>query len=249
MPSATIAPLRPVAKLVPLLPDSDLSRLIAETLALAKNEPAILEMIDRDRDALALARNKARIEDRAWLLARGLPLPGFDTDDTEDWSAGIDLGTGRPRMPAILVLIFMVMRGYLGGFKDRKTAMVLAESKTVEIVWLSFGLVVPGASTIIDNVNAVSVGTSEANLDAQVRQAIREGLDDFKELTFDSTKVEANSAWPTDSGIIMGLVCRAEHMIRLLGGGREITASGQFGWRGVAQGGEGCGEALGKACG
>ncbi len=33
-------------------------------------------------------------------------------------------------------------------------------------------------------------------------------MDDFKELTVDSTAVEANTAWPTDSGIIMGLVDR-----------------------------------------
>jgi len=216
MPPANVAPLRPVAKLVPFIPDSDLSRLIAETLTLARAEPTVLEMIDRDRDALARAKKKARIEDREWFQSRGLPLPGFDTSGSDDWSTGIELGTGRPRIPAVLVLIFMVIRGYLGGFKDRKTAMVLVESKTVEIVLASFGITMPGASTIIDNVNAVSPETSERILDAQVRQAIREGFDDFKEITFDSTKVEANSKWPTDSGIIMGLVCRAEHLIRLL---------------------------------
>jgi hypothetical protein len=74
----------------------------------------------------------------------------------------------------------------------------------------------PGASTIIDNANAVQVATREFIVDAQIRQVLREGLDDFKNLTFDSTKVEANSTFPTDSGLIAGLLERAEHMLRLL---------------------------------
>ncbi len=115
------------------------------------------------------------------------------------------------------VLLFVVLRGYLGGFKDRKVAMTLQESTTVQICMMNLGYpALPGASTMIDNVNAVSVATHEAILDAQVRQVLREKLDDFNRLTLDSTDVEANSAWPTDSGLIMRLAIRTEHQIRLL---------------------------------
>ena len=109
-------------------------------------------------------------------------------------------------MPAILVLTFVLCRGYFGGFKDRQTATNLAESRTLEIILANLGLSMPGASTIIDNGNALRPATLEFIVDAQIRQALRENLDDFKKLTFDSTKVEANSSWPTDSGLIMGLV-------------------------------------------
>lgn len=216
MPVVTLTPLCPVRKLIPLIPDTDLSRLIAEGYALATAEPLILEMIDRDRDAYALAKKRARLEDQAWLLTRGQPLQGFDVTEDADWVTDLEIAAGRPRMPAILALIFILCRGYYGGFKDRKTATMLAESRTLEIVLVNLGLGMPGTSTIIDNANAVRAATLEFIVDAQIRQALREGLDDFKKLTFDSTKVEANSAFPTDSGLITGLVFRAEHMLRQL---------------------------------
>ena len=95
--------------------------------------------------------------------------------------------------------------------------MTLQESMTVQACMMSFGYAaLPGASTMIDNVNDVGVATHEAIVDVQIRQALREKLDDFKKLTLDSTDVSANSAWPTDSGIILGLAERGEHLVRLL---------------------------------
>lgn len=217
MTKTTVTPLRPTRKLVSLIPQTDLSRLLAEVFALAAAEPQLLAMIDRDRDAVALKKKRERLEDQAWYQSRGAPLPGFSADAEDGWADSAELGAGRPRMPAIVVLLFLVLRGYLGGFKDRKVAMTLQESATVQICMMNLGHpALPGASTIIDNVNAVSVATHEAILDAQIRKALREKLDDFGKLTCDSTDVEANSAWPTDSGLIMGLALRAEHLIRLL---------------------------------
>lgn len=216
MPTGNVTPLRPVHKLIPLIPDTDVSRLIAAAYVLAEAEPLILEMIDRDRDAYALTKKKERLEDEAWLRSRGPPLRGFDIAEDANWATGLELGSGRPRMPAILVLTFIQCRGYFGGFKDRKTATNLAESRTLEIILANLGISMPGASTIIDNANAVRVTTLEFIVDAQIRQVLREGLDDFKKLTFDSTKVEANSTFPTDSGLIAGLLARAEHKLRLL---------------------------------
>lgn len=217
MTKATVFALRPVRKLVSLLPDTDLSRLLAETFALAVAEPQLLAMIDRDRDAVALQKKRARREDAAWYVARAKPLPGFAVDEDEGWASDMELDVGRPRMPAMAVLLFIVLRGYLGGFKDGKVAMTLQESMTVQIWMMNLGYAtLPGASTMIDNANAVGVATHEAIVDAQIRQAQREKLDDFKTLTGDSTDVEANSTWPTDSGLIMGLAFRCEHLIRSL---------------------------------
>lgn len=213
---ATITLLRPIRKLIPLIPDTDVSRLIAEAYALASAEPRILEMIDSDRDAYGLAKKKERLEDKIWQNSRSSHLPGFDDAEDPEWATCLELDTGRPRMPAVLVLTFILCRGYYGGFKDRRTVNDMAESRTLEIVFANLNLSMPGTSTIIDNTNAVLLATLEFIVDAQLRQVLREGLDDFKKLTFDSTKVEANSTFPTDSGLIMGLVERAEHMLRLL---------------------------------
>lgn len=214
MTDATVTLLRPVRKLIPLFPDTDLSRLVAEGYSMACSEPIILEMIDRDRDVYALSKKKVRLEDQAWHMSRGLPLPGFEFDASNGSADDLELSPGRPRMPAELVLIFILIRGYLGGFKDRKTEMLLRESKTLEIVLTNLGVSLPGLSTILDNVNPIKIETLEFILDTQIRQARAAELDTFKEITVDSTGVEANSTWPTDSGTIAGLAARAEHLLR-----------------------------------
>jgi IS5 family transposase len=216
MTNAKVLPISSPRKLFQSLPNTDLSRLVAETLALAKVKPVLLDMIECDLDALAIAKKKERIADRDWQASRGIPLRGFDVSRDDGWLDDLTLGSGRPRTPGIVVLLFMVIRGWLGGFKDRKVAMLLAESKTVEICLASLGCRMPAASTLIDNANAVGAETRAAIHAAQMEIVKSEGFDDFQELTFDSTKVEANSAWPTESGIILGLSERAEHVLRLL---------------------------------
>ena len=59
-------------------------------------------------------------------------------------------------MPAMVVLVFLSLRGYFGGYKDSKTATTLAESRTLEILFVNFGMKMPGAITILDNINAVT---------------------------------------------------------------------------------------------
>lgn len=217
MTTIKLASVRPVTKLIPQqIPDTDFSRLIGEGLDLGERNPQILDAIDRDRDRLALEKKKERLIDQDWLASRGTCLPGFDVTDNPNWMAGLELGLGRERMPAIMVLLFILIRGYHGGLKDRKTLSNLLESRTLDIVLASFNLSMPGASTILDNVNAVSVATLELILDAQIVAVLCEGLDDFKTLTFDSTSVTGNTAFPTDSGTIKGLAFRAEHLLRSL---------------------------------
>lgn len=217
MATIKLASVRPVTKLIPQqIPDTEFSRLIAAGLDFGVRNPQILDAIDRDRDRVALAKKRERLKDQEWLASRGTRLPGFDVCDSPNWMAGLELGLGRERMPAIMVLLFILMRGYHGGFKDRKTLSNLLESRTLDIVLASFDLSMPGASTILDNVNAVSVATLELVVDAQIMTALSEGLDDFKKLTFDSTSVTGNTAFPTDSGTIKGLALRAEHLLRSL---------------------------------
>lgn len=216
MTGTTLSPIYSFRKLISLPVNTYLSHLVREGYALAWAEPRILEMINKDQDALALLKKKQRIEDEAWRISQESPLPGFNIDASEGWSDGLELFSGRPRMPPELVLIFFLIRGYLGGFKDKKTAMTLIESKTIEMVLANLDLVMPSLNAILDNVNAVSIETCEFILDAQIRQARVAEIDDFKKLTTDSTDVEANSTWPTDSGTIVGLATRSEHLLRKL---------------------------------
>lgn len=216
MTEVKIAPLIPIVKLIPHIPDTDLSFLISEALALGHSNPAILEAIDLDRDVVALEKKRVRMEDNHWLRSHGRPGLGLDDEESLEGLSVVRLRTGRERMPAMVVLVFLVLRGYFGGYKDRKTATAMAESRTLEILFMNYGMKRPGASTILDNINAVTPATLELILDAQIKLAAFEKLDDFKELVVDSTHCAGNTAWPTDSGTIAGLSIRAEHLLRSL---------------------------------
>ena len=63
MTEVKIAPLIPIVKLFPHIPDTDLSFLISEALAIGQANPAILEAIDLDRDVVALEKKRMRMED------------------------------------------------------------------------------------------------------------------------------------------------------------------------------------------
>jgi len=173
-------------------------------------------MIESDLDRRALQKKRERLEDRAWHESRNPSLPSMDIHDNGIQEQLLVLCDGRPRIPALLVLLFIMIRGYLGGVKNKKVAMIMSESKSLEIVLEQMGYKMPGASTIIDNINAVSIKTLEAIHDYQIEVAIEEELDDFKDLTFDSTSVEADSIWPTDSGLISNLICRVIRFFEFL---------------------------------
>lgn len=209
----TVAPLTPIPHLFLCAPDTDLSQLITEVDRLARAYPGLLAKIEADQDALGLSKKMMRKGDREWYRAQNGSLPGFDLPVVVRTLDGLELGVGRPRMPAIIALFFLVLRGYLGGCKDRKIATQLVDSVAIRIYLNNRGYDMPGLSTIIDNVNAVSVETREHILDATITIAKQEKLDDFKEITCDSTSVSANSAWPSDSGTIAGLLARAERML------------------------------------
>jgi len=46
----------------------------------------------------------------------------------------------------------------------------------------------------------------------EIMESIEKDLDDFKQLTIDSTAVKANSCWPTDARILTGLLTRANRL-------------------------------------
>jgi len=69
-----------------------------------------------------------------------------------------------------------------------------------------------GVTTIVENVNLVSKKTLDLIFDKQIELVIKEDLDDFRNLTIDSTAIKANSCWPTDAKILTGLLTRADSL-------------------------------------
>jgi hypothetical protein len=198
-------------KLFLLAPDTELAQIIEDTLTLGRRFPAILRAIEADQDALGKTRKRRRLEEKGWRVRRGTPaLAGLETQA----SAGVRvedlvLRDGCPRMHSEVTFVFVMGRGYMGELYGKCSEERLRDSRTLEAFLAQRGLRMPGLHTIGDNVNAVSNRTRELIMDCQIAMAMDEDLDDFQQITADSTAVAANSEWPTDSGMMFKLLERA----------------------------------------
>jgi hypothetical protein len=204
--------LAPVPTLFLDSPDSDFAAVVAEVLALLRANLDRLERVERDLDAHAKVKKAQRLADRTALADRSATLPGVDYEGTVRGPHNITLGEGRPRTPALVVALFLLLRGSLGGFKTTDCNQMLVESRTLAVFFARHALSQPRASTLIELTNAVSVETREAMLDAQMRFVLREALDDFTTVIQDSTAVLGNTERPTDSGLTVKLL---ERMLRV----------------------------------
>jgi len=115
------------------------------------------------------------------------------------------------------VLVALFLRGYSGaGFKCADLTSLMLESITLRVFFTNLGLPMPGRSTLTELVNAVRNETRNLVLDVQLARVLHLKLDDFKTIFQDSTHVAGNTAWPTDSRLMVELVARlirvAEHL-------------------------------------
>ena len=190
-------------------PETELSAICDEVENIAKQDPKILELIAADQDKHAKEEKKKRILDKQWRQNKMTPLPDMESSqEVEIKTAELTLEQGRKRMAPQVVLFFLILRGYIGGFKAKVTQTFVRESMTIHNFLDRNEMKMPGWSTIIDNINQVCDQTRSYILDSQLARILGEKLDDLKELTIDSTSVSANTCWPTDSKILLQLVER-----------------------------------------
>ena len=181
---------------------------IMRGIALAEKHPIILKMIEADQNTHALRKKEVRHRDKVWLIENGSSCL-FGEDEDEEGVVELSSTRGRYRMPPIVVFIFFLVRGYLGGIKDSKCYAFIQESKFIEATLAHFGIgKIPGASTILDNLNLLSESTLIAIHKLTIEESLILGLDDFKKLYFDSTRISASSAWPTEGRTIADLLSR-----------------------------------------
>jgi hypothetical protein len=171
-------------------------------------QPSIVERIDEDLDLHAKEKKLLRLADAQFLAGQTLDLPKLQLQMRELKVEDIELETGRPRTEAYIVYLFLMLRGFNGGCKDQHARLLLQESITLKL-WLEhLGLELPPASTLSENLNAVSNQTRSLIHQVQLRYIIQQGLDDFQKCFIDSTAVEANTERPTDSTILVRLIAR-----------------------------------------
>ncbi len=85
----------------------------------------IIEAIEKDLDAHAREKKKLRLEDRRFFEGRTAELPELDIEEENILAAELNLGAGRPRMPAYAVYVFVMLRGFLGSV-DHETGTAVS---------------------------------------------------------------------------------------------------------------------------
>jgi hypothetical protein len=200
--------LKPLNLLCLEVPDSDFARFLEEIDKFISRYPEILLAIEADLDAHGREKKMWRLLDERWEQRRHC----VEIEGAEHWPEidpdELELKQGRPRMPAPVVFMFMMIRAYAGGAASREFQDLTNESMTVHMMLRHHDMTMPGVSTINENLNAVTNQTRRMIHRKQIQYARAEDLDDFAEMTVDSTAVAANTSWPTDSMIILKLITR-----------------------------------------
>jgi IS5 family transposase len=205
-------PHSPFSPIVPLFlepVDSELYAFLLEVHALIQTAPSLVDAVEKDLDTHGLRKKAVRAADKAWLKNQTPNLSGLPEDPDQEPDNPMMLGQGRPRTSGYVVLVALFLRGYFGaGFKSADVTSNMVESITLRVFFSNLGIKMPGRSTLTELLNAVSIQTRLLALDAQVARALALNLDDFKTFLQDSTHVDGNTAWPTDSKLMVDLVAR-----------------------------------------
>lgn len=208
MISVPLLPSKPLPRLFLMPVDSQLHEFLRETHRIVQFEPAILQRIESDLDAYGLKKKLLREADRRFLEGQTSDLPSLKIELRQINPLTLELEVGRPRLEPYLVYMFLMLRGRLGGCKDQDARLLQEESMTLHWWLENLGASLPAASTLSENLNAVSNATRDFIHKAQLGYILGERLDDFSSLYLDSTATAANTEWPTDSGLVTKLVER-----------------------------------------
>ncbi|NOX55803.1 MAG: transposase [Planctomycetes bacterium] len=121
------------------------------------------------------------------------------------------LETGRARAISTEVLLVMVVVDGVYSLTSLEGYERLVGSEVFQAVL--GGRRTPARSTVAKYLGLVSA-ESHALLHRTLLRMVRaEGLDTFEELTVDSTAIAANTAWPTESALIVGFLNRIHRLL------------------------------------
>lgn len=197
-------------------PDSELKDVLLEMFDLIDFQPSICQHIERDLQRFALGAKKGRVVkaaervDDTPLLAG---LPGRTVESALDLDPlDLTLESGRPRtLDAEAVLALAVCRAHFDSLTSRQAIDRIRDSMVLNAYFAARGRGMPSRSAMHAWLNAVSEETYELVFTAHLAMVRGEGLDGMDRVTADSFSVRADTAWPTDSGMILGLLSRAWH--------------------------------------
>lgn len=196
------------------LPHTDFRDYLNEIAAFAQSHPDIIASIEADQDRVALEKKQLREADK-----KVSSTPDFSNLQVKENQTSVKRSTlqvGRPRTPAFLVFVLYMLKGFLGSVSDKQATRLMRESISLHSFLVDHHLRLPAETTMIENTNLISTATLELIFKRQIEDILKEGLDDFGELTIDSTGVVADTAWPTDGKMLTGLITRSYRVGRKL---------------------------------
>jgi len=128
--------------------ESEFFTFLHEAHRLVAGDPTILDAIDADLDLHGQRKKALRIQDAQWTEARNQSLPTIERLSTSVPAEALVLGRGRPRTNAYMVYLFLIGRGFIGGFKSADATTMMLESVTLQVFLKNQGLGLPGRSTL-----------------------------------------------------------------------------------------------------
>ena len=195
--------------------DTKMAKVLEEALNLLKCYPEIVERIKHDQERDGKESKLSRVLDKHWKEDQtlSLPLEELLAMEGEDLVAEkLELKRGCPRMKPEVVYLFMALRGCYGSVCSQESWDRFTDSLTLRYYLDEYMKRLPGRTTVLENLNAVSEETRSFIVDCQLETILDAGLDDFLKQTIDSTSVKANSAWPTELHLIKSLLTNAYHL-------------------------------------
>lgn len=196
--------------------DTELKEIVLEALKLSRSDADICMRIEAHLDRAAKAAKKDRMA-AAVERANAVPcLPGIPAWTAEDARAldadDLELSQGRPRgIDGEIALVLGVVRAHFGSLSSKQAVERMRDSETLNAYFRARGRKMPSRSAINAWLNCLPEDCWQMIFEAHLRMVREEGLDEMTEITADSFSVWADSAWPTDSSMILGLLSRAWH--------------------------------------
>lgn len=187
------------------------TNLLKEAFEVYCKFPEIHQALVKDQVSFAQEKKLLRLLDKEHELSDDQAL--FELMEADLDPAKLKIGTGRPAMPPQALFAFIILQGKLGSMEDVMNYEHVSRHIDIRKILARLELKgFPTGRSITQNISQVSYSTRSLILQAQLAYSLDEELDDFQDMTPDSTFVKANSSWPTDSGLLLGLLDRVYTM-------------------------------------
>jgi hypothetical protein len=212
------------------LDTTDLYFPLKEAFALWYKLPEIERRISDDIELHAALGKEARLKEKQFkrnphaLLSIG-QKPSVFGDCTINDVDLFTLNSGRPRsVTAGGLFLFFILRGYLGSFEQKRIYARMKDSSFLKELLPRLGMNrdFPSVQCLNDYLAILSDETVNYIFEQQLEASKKDGLISLDYLLSDSTFIEANSEWPTESSLLHRLTAKAfnySHRLSLLLGG------------------------------